>query len=54
MMAGATNTGTLKRKEKREKRLLPLCSRHSSAQRNRDKLSKQPFIGLRLMSQWEK
>jgi hypothetical protein len=47
-MTRATNTGTLKRKEKR-KRLLPQCSRCSSAQRNGDKSFRQPFIGLRLM-----
>jgi hypothetical protein len=54
MMARATNTGTLKRKQNRKRNLISQCSRCSSAQRNRDKLIRQHFIGLRLMPQWEK
>jgi hypothetical protein len=49
MMTRATNTGTLKKEGKEEKRLLLQRSKCSSAWRNGDKSSKQPYIGLKLM-----
>jgi hypothetical protein len=53
MMARATNTGTIKRKE-REKRLLPHCSRCSSAWRSGDKSSRHPTLAIGSYPQWDK